>query len=237
MDFPTDISTGAFKGKIPFTDLLQEFKAPLAIIGLVHRRGARKYAAYSWLRDPGASNSTIWENIDALVRHMTAHSMGYIRDPEGLPHIFHICCRAGMLVSTHLREQIPVPFRWTDTTHDSESNLDPWCWLTPEELLALSFYPQFKEQLDSFYTDGHLDLDKLHEYLYSTLIRAATSFIHTGRSQVKEDAFGAISLYEAIFLLSLVYAREYLQNYTWDQLVDIKELTEDDKKYCEQFIK
>lgn len=238
MDCQISPITGALEGKVPYTRILTEFKIPLAAIGLVHRRGARKYAAYSWLRDPSASNSTVWENIDAMLRHMTAHSIGLVRDPEGLPHIYHMCCRAGMLVSTYLREQVPDPFRWPEKAlEDNQDHLDPGCWLTPEELVALANYYKYPTSLEKYRIDGKWDISFLQNHIYSMLSTAALTYLKHQWTKKKQSLFSELSLPENIFVSTMIYAKEFLRQYSYKDLVDETLLTEDDKNYCELFMK
>lgn len=126
-------------GKIPVSDIVKQHQAGLAMIALVHIRGTRKYEPYSWLNNPNASNSTVKENIDALWRHFTAHSMGRPVDPEGLPHIFHMACRAGMLVSTYYRSINPIKPLYEDVRGLEKVDETTFGWmLTPEEIFSLS---------------------------------------------------------------------------------------------------
>lgn len=123
------------------------FHEQLAAISLVHLLGTRKYKAYSWLNDPRASNSTVTDNADAMYRHFIAHSMGRVWDPEGLPHLFHLCCRAGMLVTTWYRMMNPNPkMAYVDCSEMSRKLLLPsgvGQFLTPEEILSLGKVYQF----------------------------------------------------------------------------------------------
>lgn len=102
-----DISpiVGAYVGKASISAITKKFVIPLAMTAIVHERGTIKYVSYSWQNDPSASNSTVQDNLDAIERHLGAHSMGKLMDVEGLPHLFHIACRASMMVTTHLRNR------------------------------------------------------------------------------------------------------------------------------------
>ena len=103
-----DISpiVGAYVGKASISAITKKFVIPLAMTAIVHERGTMKYVSYSWQNDPSASNSTVQDNLDAIERHLGAHSMGKLMDDEGLPHLFHIACRASMMVTTHLRNRM-----------------------------------------------------------------------------------------------------------------------------------
>ncbi len=235
------IMIGALEGKVPYTKILQEFSLPLAAIGLVHRRGARKYAAYSWLHDPEASNSTIWENIDAMLRHMTAHSIGMIQDPEGLPHIYHMCCRAGMLVTTYLREQVPDPMNWSVEdieTIDNEDDPSFGCWITPEEILALAVYYNHKDYLYPYYNNTKVIPNLLQEHIYSLLLNCAMTY-NRNNSWInpKEDIFDYPTVIEDIFISTMIFAQNYLKNHKYTSLVNNDLLSEDDKEYCELYLR
>lgn len=238
------IVVGALEGKVPYTQILQEFKLPLAAIGLVHRRGARKYSAYSWLNDPEASNSTIWENIDAMLRHMTAHSIGMIQDPEGLPHIYHMCCRAGMLVTTYLREQVPAPMEWLpgkieDITGEDEGDSPSFgCWITPEELLALAVYDAYKDCWAPYFDNYGLTAGLLQEHIYSLLLNCSMTY---GKDDSwiapKIDLFDSPTSIEDIFISTILFAQDYMKKHKYTTLVNSNLLTIDDKDYCELYLR
>ena len=96
---------GCFTGKVPLGSILTELHRPLSMIALRHHVGALKYGYYSWYNHPETSNATVIDNLDAILRHFSAHRMGKMVDPESrLPHIFHACCRAGMLVTSLYRD-------------------------------------------------------------------------------------------------------------------------------------
>ena len=145
---PTDDLTtvGGYQHKEKLSQLLVDYRDAFYMIALVHEQGTYKYDCYSWLTNPMASNSTIIENIDALLRHLSAHSMGRIMDPEGLPHLFHMACRAGMLITTYWRSYRPLDKRYKperNKEHISKDNTTVsfarFGWqIQPEELYSLS---------------------------------------------------------------------------------------------------
>jgi hypothetical protein len=95
---------GCIKNKVSLTKLYKYYERVFAAIALVHHIGATKYGYYSWYNNPLQSNSSVSDNIDAIFRHLTAHRIGKTVDPESfLPHVFHACCRAGMLITIYYR--------------------------------------------------------------------------------------------------------------------------------------
>lgn len=150
---PTDDLTtvGGYRHKEKLSQILVDYRDAFYMIALVHEQGTYKYDCYSWLTNPAASNSTIIENIDALYRHLGAHSMGRIMDPEGLPHLFHMVCRAGMLISTYYRSATKMAYRYKPlrTKKFTKENPDSCCipgWqITPEEIYSLSKPDPYKE--------------------------------------------------------------------------------------------
>lgn len=135
-------AVGAYTHKEPMSALIHKFKIPFAMMALVHERGTMKYVSYSWIQSPKKSNSTVEANLDAIDRHLGAHSMGKLIDVEGLPHLFHLACRAGMLVTTFLRESEPAhkttPIRKADSSLSDVACQYPGSQITSEELLACS---------------------------------------------------------------------------------------------------
>lgn len=107
--------TGGFTYKADITKIIKDYELPLKMIALVHHCGARKYKIFSWYNEPYVSDSSLMDNLNALYRHFGAHSMGKIVDREGLLHIFHMCCRAGMMISTFIKEK-----NYLDTTLTSD---------------------------------------------------------------------------------------------------------------------
>lgn len=141
MSLSSAIATGAFMNKEHIGDKLRWFSSVLAMIALVHERGTMKYTSYSWMADPEKSNSSISDNLDAIERHLGAHTMGRLLDPEGLPHIFHAACRAGMLVTTFLRKKYSVksiPVRDKTASYSSFASALIGSQITTEEIIALT---------------------------------------------------------------------------------------------------
>ena len=138
-----DNLTAAYEGKPDLVRICRANRLFFTAISLVHKRGCRKYAAYSWLNVPVGRDSSLMDNINAISRHFGAHSMGRILDPEGLPHIFHMCCRAGMLVTTAYRQAIDYAtvVHGTNTWAALDYSLlggDFGIFLTPQEFLPFT---------------------------------------------------------------------------------------------------
>lgn len=146
-----------FNGKPSITEAWPLYRFHFRALAAVHELGRSKYSAFSWQNNPNASNSTIENNVDALMRHIALHKAGYTQDAEGFPHIYHIACRIGMLLTTWYRQifwSIPTYDR-PDTFPDCEKVLNtyltavpstafssetaPWLamlHLTPEEIIS-----------------------------------------------------------------------------------------------------
>lgn len=170
--------------------IIDNYQEPLSMITLVHNRGTKKYEAYSWLNDPAASNSTVMENIDALVRHMSAHIMGKWLDTEGLPHIYHMCCRAGMLVTTYYRTANTQKIKQESIQDLVHLDSDFGHHITPEELLALSKEKQYKHRIPT-------TRKKLIPFIFNHLIMAA---LHPNSHAPKADIFTENNWADEVFI-------------------------------------
>lgn len=129
---------GGYTTKAPLVDIFHTYKHVLAMIALVHIRGARKYQAYSWYNHPWDGNSTVVDNIEAVGRHFYGHSTGKFIDVEGLPHLFHMCCRSGMAVSILNKSSSPIDIIWGK----QPSMMSIGTWITPVEIKLLSEVPE-----------------------------------------------------------------------------------------------
>lgn len=146
-----------FKGKPSITEAWPHYRFHFRALAAVHDLGRSKYAAFSWQNNPNASNSTIENNIDALMRHITLHKAGHPQDSEGFPHIYHIACRIGMLLTTWYRQiywgepTLDRPDTFTDcgkvlaeymnasSTTFYDEDTSPWLatlHITPEEIIS-----------------------------------------------------------------------------------------------------
>ena len=133
-------NVGAFKNKVPLIEIIRKYKTPLYCIALVHQLGEIKYPSYSWFNNPTKSDSTVENNINAILRHFSAHRMGQTVDPESkLPHVFHMACRAGMMITTLYRE-MSSNFRALNEMKKPEYVTDDniGAYITGEELYSLA---------------------------------------------------------------------------------------------------
>ena len=141
--------TAAYEGKPDIVDICHQNRLFFAAITIVHKRGCLKYAPYSWLNTPVGHGSSLVDNINAISRHFGAHSMGRILDPEGLPHIFHMCCRVGMFVTTAYRQAIDYATRvygtaiWTPLQQEQIHGDKLGIFLTPQEFLPFTKEEQY----------------------------------------------------------------------------------------------
>lgn len=183
-------------------ELIKKYKRPLAAIALVHLIGTRKYDAYSWQNYPTASNSTCLENIDALIRHFSAHSMGQIIDPDGLPHMFNMCCRAGMLVSTFYRKRNQHKTIYKNVAHPA---ID-WfgIFLTPEELLVCSKEDQHVNLADN--------LEQLYPHIWGLLVECAE---HT--EEQLSPSFTEFDIYKHCPMVDCIFHAIFKAFMIWDQ--------------------
>ena len=74
------LDVGSIKGKKPLVDIINKYKIPLVAISLIHYIGTKKYELFSWYNNPSKSDSTIANNISALIRHFSAHRSGCLFD-------------------------------------------------------------------------------------------------------------------------------------------------------------
>lgn len=156
-----DAREGCIKGKPPLTSLSAKYRLAYIAIALIHHFGALKYGYYNWYNNPANCNSTISDNIDAIFRHMTAHKIGKSIDPEShLPHIYHACCRAGMLITVHYRNMCNHSLEPITRKKNENAKFDVLTQLTTEEILVLS-----KDSLVPEYSD----VDDLSDHIFEVL--------------------------------------------------------------------
>ena len=200
-------ATGAFINKEPIGDKLRWFSSVLAMISLVHERGTMKYVSYSWMADPTKSNSTMNNNLDAIERHLDAHSMGKLMDPEGLPHIFHLACRAGMLVTTAMRDRYgvkDVPIRDKREAYASLAASMIGSQLTAEEIIACS-----KQLPAAFDKIKQMSADELLPLVRGYLVDLHLKFTDFDPLPSNQNLFEAMSDVEILFQLICYYVRAY----------------------------
>lgn len=131
-------NVGAIKGKKDLIDVIEDNIIPLTAIALIHRIGLKKYKMFSWYNDPYQTDGSVRHNLNAILRHFSAHRSGCTIDPEsGLPHIFHMACRCGMAVTVYYKQQLQPK----NKINPDRLFITPWSLgmlLTGEELISLS---------------------------------------------------------------------------------------------------
>lgn len=192
------INTGAFKNKIKLAEIIKTYRFPLACIALIHRMGEVKYPSYSWFNNPEASDSTVDNNINAMLRHFSAHRMGFQIDPESkLPHLCHLACRAGMLITTFYRELNGMTYSDPMSRPAQYPNNPIGAYITGEEIFSLS------KSIKHEYGNA------IVPYLNSLLINDVLS-----RELVQiTDEFDVITEFDKIFQTSLdllLYNRKFV---------------------------
>ena len=161
MEIEKKIPEGCIKGKIPLCDLTAKYRAAYIAIALIHHFGALKYSYYSWYNDPANCNSTVSDNLNAIFRHMVAHRIGKIIDPEShLPHVFHACCRAGMLITMYYRTWLTGSLIPNKPKKNETAKFDVITQLTTEEIWVL-----IKDKAVPEYED----LDSLSDHIFELL--------------------------------------------------------------------
>lgn len=130
-------NVGAIKGKKLMSDVIKDNIIPLTAISLIHQLGLIKYKRFSWYNDPEHADSTVENNINAMLRHFSAHRSGTIIDPEsGMPHIFHMACRCGMLITVLYKELMNSDKKMESPKTNVSSSVG--VMITGEELISLS---------------------------------------------------------------------------------------------------
>ena len=161
MEIEKKIPEGCIKGKIPLCDLTAKYRAAYIAIALIHHFGALKYSYYSWYNDPANCNSTVSDNLNAIFRHLMAHKIGKIIDPEShLPHVFHACCRAGMLITMYYRTWLTGSLIPNKPKKNETAKFDVLTQLTTEEIWVL-----IKDKAVPEYED----LDSLSDHIFELL--------------------------------------------------------------------
>lgn len=159
-----EIQEGCIKGKIPLCDLTAKYRAAYTAIALIHHFGALKYGYYRWYNDPANCNSTVSDNLNAIFRHLIAHKIGKFIDPEShLPHIFHACCRAGMLITIYYRTWCTGKIKPLIPRKNNNAKFDVLTQITTEEILVLT-----KDKLVPNYSDINDLSDHIFELLCAT---------------------------------------------------------------------
>ena len=166
----TSLHVGGYSKKESLSQVVRRYSLPLTMTSIVHDHGARKYACYSWYNDPDHGNSSVIENIDAILRHFSAYSMGWLIDIEGLPHIFHMCCRASMLVTINTKKRLGLDVNLGDCREFLDSDNTFWYHLTPYIIKSLSIPSEKYDKIGRSAT-----VEQLIPILSELLIRASVT--------------------------------------------------------------
>ena len=104
---PLDILSKDFKAgwfhKENIRQLLKKYREAIIAIALVHFRGSAKHGFFTYLNQPDGNDGLISDDLNAIARHLYAHSIGFFTDDDNLPHFWHVLCRAEMALAQYYR--------------------------------------------------------------------------------------------------------------------------------------
>lgn len=221
---------GAFTGKIKLGDIIKDMELPMRAVAVILKIGELKYPSYSWYNnytDPKA-DSTVECNINAMLRHFTAHRMGFCVDPDSkMPHIFHLACRAALLTTTYyLDTNAAIGYKRNLLKPCSyEYNNSLGLYITGEVLTSLS---KTTNSIDKINCNTRLEV-LLNDLLY----RASTDGI-----KKMEDPIHEVTLVDAILRTTFSYVKDECKTVFMDDFV--KNIDETQPKeiaeYLHQFL-
>ena len=207
---PTTIN---FENRPEWSTVYTLYKHLLRALGAVHEVGRVKYSEFGWMTDPKAPNASTLESVDALIRHTVSLRSRCVTDTEGFPHLYHIACRSGMLLSKYYAE---VLYRRAWTPHRCTVKHI----LSSESLLPLAGH----------HTDGKRSKDTLIDiFLVHVTTEEYFSMLKVARLQKDSGYINALRMKcqdiqksdnhpEAVtdYLLDLLllYLRQFLEEYT-----------------------
>lgn len=240
---------GALTGKVSMVDTIEEFCDPLKMIMLIHQRGAKKYPLYGWYNDPEHTDSTIKNNLNAMCRHFSAYSMGFPIDPEGLPHIFHLCCRAGMLITTayrawsnhhgELKDPTAAFNQFTEKPYQDIAL--PWYLITSEELVSLtkSRHTTYNDAdlvawFDLAYACSDTPLAKLTPLLADALFGAQLHLHQISLEGAQQNLFTTVTYLDRLFELVMCFGKAYLKQPLTLDLSDPNKFDDSERAYIPQ---
>lgn len=169
--------TGGYTGKLDLLELFNRYDLGLKMIAYIHYRGTKKYPAFGWYNSPSTCGGTCYDNLNALMRHLGAHNSGFIRDPEGSPHIFHMCCRAGMLVTGFYRNQ--SNHLWKIESDGDHAAVNWAKFITHEELLSLTKTVNKSEvSLPILQNQLLAEIHRAYDFLQATLYGRTLRYDH-----------------------------------------------------------
>lgn len=219
-----DKITGGYAGKPQLLDIVRKYQLGLAMIAYIHYRGTKKYPAFGWYNEPLECGGSISDDLNALMRHFGAHSSGFMCDPEGSPHVFHMCCRAGMAVSLFYQAVNRHTWKMESQTL---SGYDAQHWakfITNEEILSLTKTPA--REIDN--------LADLQSEILPAIV-AAASYLSLPNYDVKNffDYEHPTPL-DVLFKLVLTYAQVFWKKYGTKAFFP-EELLKEDAEWIDMF--
>ena len=221
---------GAFTGKIKLGDIIKEMELPMRAVAVILKIGELKYPSYSWYNnytDPKA-DSTVECNINAMLRHFTAHRMGFCVDPDSkMPHIFHLACRAALLTTTfYLSTNAAIAYKRTLLSPCSyEYSKSLGMYITGEVLTSLS---KTTDSITKINCDARLEV-LLNDLLY----RAAIDGI-----EKMDDPIRDVTLVDAILRTTFAYVKDECTSEFMKDFVDNidESIPEEIAEYLHQFL-
>lgn len=221
---------GAFPTKREIYPVFRDFALPLNMIAFVHYRGAKKYPLYKWYNDPHQCDSSIIANLNAIYRHFAAYSMGFSMDPEGLPHVFHMCCRAGMLITTAYRQWNGCTALLANGIGDSDAlkygttTGHLFNFITPEEIVSLC------KTSNVTYSSDETQLKPLVHQILSSVITHYDTYSHPQFGEQSFSVFSSCTELDELFRVVCALASAYWNKCPYLDLDNTDLFTEDEKQ-------
>ena len=216
--------TGGYAGKPQLLDVIREYQLGLEMIAYIHYRGTKKYPAFGWYNEPLECGGSISDDLNALLRHFGAHSSGYMCDPEGSPHVFHMCCRAGMAVSLFYQSVNRHTWKLDSPAH---SNYKSSLWakfITNEEILSLTKTP----------AKGACTLQELQADILPAILNA-DSYLKLANYDAKDFFnYDCPTTLDTLFKLVLTYAQLFWTKYGTKAFFP-EELLKEDAEWIDMF--
>lgn len=148
----------------------------------VHTKCTFKHPFHSWENIPEKSDSTIENNIDAIMRHYINYSENHIalEKESGLPHLFHIACRAHMLLGTFYRDRLGRVVEYNPQFRRS-STIKEVCEIFNKLLLGNQSNPlDIRNQIN-------LEADQISNYLFMSMSKSGAEIINEYSAEVWEQ--------------------------------------------------
>lgn len=216
---------GGYLNKESLSQLLTEYGNILQIQTVINDFSAKKYGAFSWRNSPETSNSTIKDNLEAIFRHFSAHTMGEVIDVDGYPHLFNMVCRANMMVSVAIRSMnnpdgSTARLNYTDedvtdidklyTEINTSSNFQ-YQHVTVETILAL-----FKMDREVYKNHPQLakaTANQLRPLIVKGILRLLS--VPQDTEDFQHDKFTHICAIERLYHMIILFVRKELSGINW----------------------